>query len=89
MTTLDGDWICEQDSDECFAVWQSCDRCGKVACPDSITGGLLPKGQGIPIAEEPGNLWYEGRDELSDWDICPDCMGSGGGYICGFHDEGD
>lgn len=81
MATLDGDWVCEQGgflSITCFAVWYTCPTCND---------GLVPAGQGIPIDEAQGNAHYEDRDQLrGKFDVCPDCTGSSGGYICGVHD---
>ncbi len=94
MTTLDGDWQCEQDSASgkgCFAVWQHCEDCIDTPVPEvpAYNGGLVPKGQGLSIREEYGNMWYEQADELADkYDICVSCTGSGGGYACGVHDLG-
>ena len=92
MTTLDGDWICDDEEDgqpePCFAVWDECPdclrECSELPC---YTGGLAAKGCGIPFDESYGNLWYELRDMLEDkYDICLSCTGSGGAYICGVHD---
>lgn len=97
MTTLDGDWICDQDTtwpDEpagCFAVWQHCDTCEPFAsqAPDNAAG-LVPAGTGLNIDDLEGNLWFDRRVELrGKWDVCATCTGSGGGYICGIHDIPD
>lgn len=102
MTTLDGDWECEQDDGQsdsegntlCFAVWKHC-GCVETHVPEypGYNGGLVPKGEGVSIADEQGNIWFEiNREEpelrLADnYDICIECSGSGGGYYCGFHDK--
>lgn len=82
MTTIDGDWVCDEedlDDPKCFAVWEDCPDCD---------GGFVKIGKGM----EPqyGNLHYDDREELamSGREICITCTGSGGGYVCGFHDLG-
>lgn len=80
MTSIDGDWVCDEedlDDQRCYAVWQFCDRCDD---------GLVPIGKGIPV--EPGNMYYDDRKELAarGLEICATCTGSGGGYACGYHD---
>lgn len=82
MTSLDGDWICDEDelddSTPCFAVWQHCDEC---------EDGLVPAGTGLPIIE--GSLWFDTEEHRSGkYDVCGECIGSGGAYVCGFHDLG-
>lgn len=93
MTTLDEDWVCDEDDlsaeSQCFAIWQVCEDCCGFHPKPEISGGFVPKGKGLPLAEQEGNMWYERADEFSEWDICPTCTGSGGGYCCGFHDLGE
>lgn len=91
MTTLDGDWICEQEDDDgpaCFAVWEHCPDCLKeVPELENYDGGLAPKGKGIPFSKSYGNLWHDQCEQLGKkYDICISCTGSGGAYICGVHD---
>jgi hypothetical protein len=104
MTTLDGDWVCSDSSvaePRCFAIWRHCDNCERTSELNKIFeenqlfgtepyyGGLVPKGIGLPFAEQHGNLWIERLEELGHLvDICVHCSGSGGGYCCGFHDLG-
>lgn len=87
MASLDEDFYCEQqDLDPavhtpCGPEWQHCDECS------DERPGLVPIGHGLDIDTQEGNLWYEARDELrGKWDVCGTCTGSGGGYICLYHD---
>lgn len=95
--TPDCDWECVRadgyHTGECFAEWVHCDCCNTPVPADvdpTYNGGLVPVGEGLPIDGECGNLWYSHRDVLRGrFDVCVDCTGSGGGYICGFHDKDD
>lgn len=93
MATLDGDWVCDDDDLEsglCFAVWVFCHECADTKVPELewYNGGLVARGQGLAIADQQGNMWYESAAELGGkYDICGHCMGSGGGYMCGYHDD--
>lgn len=91
MATLYADWICDEGgvlSAECYALWGHCEVCHEAVFPfhEGYYGGLVIAGNGLKVEEYPGNRWYEFLEELRDrFDICSTCVGSGGGYYCGFH----
>ena len=88
MATPDGDWVCSDGGlfSPCFAVWQDCD-CVWNDCPS----GMVPRGDGLPLSETKGTSVYascfeDGETERLNYDVCPTCTGTAGGYACGVCD---